>query len=196
MKKVVLALALASLFLPENAFAQGAMTGQAAFEQASQSIFNWLRRISGSLDEFVASEKRAQLRQRLHELNESLYGVEASKLDLLSDMRLSTGSTNETKVLEKAVVVSQKLDHLKTAIHRVAILLREQFQGDGLECERLLSSATGERKEWLSRFSSDPSLLRNDATKREFISQGERAVESLRSASLELAKLTQRLDPN
>jgi hypothetical protein len=82
------------------------------------------------------------------------------------------------------------------ALRRFAILLREQFQADGLACEELLYAAMGQRKEWLFEFSSNPSMLRNQDAKASFLFRGDRAVESLRSASLEVVNLTRRLDPN
>lgn len=196
MKKLVLIIAL-SLFLPASGLPQDATGSQAAFERASQSIFDWLQRISRSLDEFVATERRDQLRQRLRTLNQSLYEVEASKLVLLLDMKQSTGLPAELQRMQRnAGVVAEKIDHLRHAIHDVAILLREQFQQEGLDCEILLSSATGERKTWLFQLSSDPSLLSNRSTKEELINRGEHAVSSLRDASLELASLTHRLEAN
>ena len=47
----------------------------------------------------MASVQRGQLSERLHNLNESVYAVEAAKLALILDMKSMTGTEAEVRLM-------------------------------------------------------------------------------------------------
>jgi hypothetical protein len=189
----VAAFSLLMVLLTTPATAQD-VTGQRKFQEATMALVDWLRTISGSLGPFVTSEKREQLITRLHELNESVYGVEAAKLALLFDLKVTFGSPAENERVQRiAIDITKKVNGLRIAIGGVAVLLREEFRAGGAECEQLLNEAVDERKIWLFRLASDTTILENQVIREELIEEGEAAVRSLRNASLELARVTTRI---
>jgi hypothetical protein len=161
-------------------------TGQDMFERATVALVTWLKNITGALDPIVAKENRVQFRARLRELNKSLHDVESAKAAYIQSLERGRSPRPEDLVL--------KVDTLKGDVRKVAVLLREEHAKGGSECEELLSSATGERKLWLYELASNFPALDNEMTRRAVIEQGKRAIRSLREASLELAKLTRRLN--
>ncbi len=198
MKRIFLTTALFWLVFTCGSHAQNLSSGLGTFERATLSIVNWIKSVSRSLDDFVVKEKRSQFLERLHDLNESLYKVETAKRALLADMKQTTNSSvelNRTRFI--AEDLRQQIFHLRRSIHEVAVLLREEFQSGGLKVEELLSSTTDEKESWLDAFThpTGEKWTNNPQLRAQLIARGEKAVGSLRNASLELAKLKQRLSP-
>ena len=190
MKQLALACVLVGLVLTTPGQAldlrQQIQRGQDFFEKGTSFLVVWLQNINGSLDRVVATENKARLRKHLHEMNESIHEVETAKLAFLE--RLALGDYQANNDISPLI---WKILTLRLKVREVAILLREEYQQGGFECEQLLSEATYEKKFWIIDLARHPELAKADPL---VLEKGKRAVQSLREASLELAKLTRRLD--
>jgi hypothetical protein len=179
---------------PTTASADLIADGQDAFVKASESILKWLKQLDGSLGSMVATENRAQLVDRLREMNGHLHEVEMIKELFLDDVKRFGGNPSWAPgIRNTADVLEDRVRALRASVDKVAVLLREEWKTGGADCERLLTQAVGQRRIWLHELADHMEELNNEEFKDRLIVQGEAALRALREASLELAKLTRRL---
>jgi len=165
-----------------------------SFTEAATAVWKWLESLSGQLDTFVAKENRAQLADRCHDLNEGIHAVESAKGSLLGTIRNSSGSQKDIEsIRNQAIQILPKLETLRSAVDKVAILLLEKPKQGGKECEEKLTRAVGDRKLWVASLLSNTDVLTDPQQKADILARGSAAVDALHKASVALADLTVRL---
>jgi hypothetical protein len=168
--------------------------GLTTFEMATSAMVSWLKNVTmGPIDDIVAREKRAQLRNRLRELNQSIAELETSKERFLESLMGDDAQPHVLKAAEARKLVDQ-IQRVRDKVTRVKVLMREEYAIGGDKCEQLLESASGAQKMWAFRIADIADRDKGDPLVVEAIEKGKQAIKSLHEASLELAKLTRRLN--
>ena len=138
-------------------------------------MLSWLKSMVNEFDKIVDVEKVAALKEQLRELNTKITALEADKRKLLAAARRGVPEEPGHVILE--------IDAVRNVLRKVVGSLREQYKAGGVEVEGLLSKATGPNKDWAYE------LLRTGRANPQLLEKGDAAVENLKRASIELAKL-------
>ena len=115
------------------------------------------------------------------------YAVQRLRLMLarlhMHQVRRAVRSGSRRGVPEEPSHVILEIDAVRYALQKVVGSLREQYKAGGVEVEELLSKATGPNKNWAYE------LVRQGWANPQLLEKGDAAVENLKRASIELAKL-------
>jgi hypothetical protein len=167
---------------------------QKHFEAATSSLYHWIRTLSQTeIASLVAAGHRAQLADKLHDLNVALFDVEQTKGMLISAVRDFGGTAEDGKRINDLVVkLGPQLQKLDATIREVAVDLRERFQTEGMECSRKLALAE-EQKAWVFTAFNRKDVFLDPQRRAEIVNRGETAIATIREASLEVSQLRSKL---
>lgn len=168
--------------------ANGQPSALDALERASMRLLEWFRSLAIPLDAIVATERRAQLFNALNAFSDDLYSIEIDKSALIQ--LLKRDRLNKEYIYARTGELMRSITRSRETLRTVGPLLRSQHALGGDEIEVLLFEAAAARKVWVAElYAAGPEIPNRFAA----VAEGERALNALRAANAELAKLLTRL---